>query len=172
MHLPYCLGSDFADISCSVAGLSPGQSLSIIGANCAKQIQAINGAMVVLRLSRTPALRQDSREYRLADGKLLHRAAGNPSESRKEIVAALLGAMDRKDAAPVLAEMTRKGSDQLRWQALRNCLALDSGVGFKALSLLAATQQDSLTHQANALHGQLLAAYPELAKVELELCPA
>ncbi len=161
-----------ADINSSAVQLLPGECLSIVGANKAKQMQSVRGSMVLLRLSRTPSSRQESREYRLADGKLLHRASGDPSESRKEMIAALLGAMERKDAARALAELTRHGSDQLRWQALRNCLALDSGKGFQALSILANMSRDSLAGPAGALRTQLLATYPELSKVEVELCPA
>jgi hypothetical protein len=58
----------------------------------------------------------------------------------------------------------------VRWQALRECLALDTATGFAALGRLAATTDDPLAAPAQALHAQLLERYPALAGVEP--CPA
>ena len=105
-------------------------------------------------------------EYRLADGRLLHEAAGSPRDSRLELAAALLGRMGRDDAAPYLAAMAREaGSTSLRWHALRECLGLDTATGFEALCELAATQGDPLAAAAGALRAQLLEAHPNLAEL-------
>ena len=62
------------------------------------------------------------------------------------------------------------GSPHLRWQALRECLGLDSAIGFAALSAIARRSVDPLAVPAGALRAQLLEAYPQLA--EVSACPA
>jgi hypothetical protein len=84
---------------------------------------------------------------------------------------AMLGRMGRKDAAPLIAEIAAgEGSPALRWQALRECLALDTQVGFAALSAVAGAAGDPLAANAGALRAQLIEAYPQLQ--EVEQCPA
>ena len=84
---------------------------------------------------------------------------------------AMLGRMGRKDAAPHMAELAcGEASPELRWQALRECLALDTQAGFGALSVIAARSDDALCGPAGALRAQLIEAHPQLQ--ELEPCPA
>lgn len=138
------------------------------GRSEARVLRRIDGAMVSLRLQRRAADGEVVREYALADGALLHQAAGSPRDSRLELAAALLGRMGRRDAAPLLAAMAEEqGSAALRWQALRECLALDSGAGFTALCRIARAPADPLAAPAGALRAQLLEAHPQLSG----LCP-
>ena len=124
-----------------------------------------------LRLQRRTSAVDPVREYRLSDGCLVHQAAGTPRDSRLELTAALLGRMKRRDAAPMLAAMVEEhGSESLRWQSLRECLALDVAVGFPALCKLAEREGDPLQQPAEVLRAQLLARHPELK--ELSPCPA
>ncbi len=112
-----------------------------------------------------------TREFGLADAKLVHQAAGNVRDSRVEMVMALLGRMGRADAAPLLADIAREpGSAALRWQALRECLALETLTGFTALSAIARSPGDELAPAAGALRAQLVEAHPQLK--EIEACPA
>ena len=84
---------------------------------------------------------------------------------------ALLGRMDRADAAPLLAGIAQEqGSDALRWQALREALALDTLAGFQALTAIARSDDDALAPAAGTLRSQLVETYPQLAGVEP--CPA
>ncbi|WP_374405973.1 hypothetical protein [Pelagerythrobacter sp.] len=113
-----------------------------------------------------------SLEYRLSDGALLHRAAGDCHESRSELMLALLGRMERRDAVPAMAALAREGSDSLRWQALRECLALDSAAGFGELARIARDCADPLHAPARSLHADLCARHPQLAQQEAAPCPA
>lgn len=160
-----------ANITGSNTYLSLGNTLHIKGANRAKQIVSVNGCMVVLRLSRTPDHPLESREYRLDDGMLLHRASGDRLQSRQEMYVTLLGAMGRTDAAPIMAGLSREGSNQLRWEALRNCLALDCATGFHALNAIAGDPQDPIAGPAAALKARLLTAHPQLDQLERDRCP-
>jgi len=78
----------------------------------------------------------------------------------------LLGKMGRADAAPLIAGMALEpGSDGLRWQALRECLGLDTLTGFRTLTEMAGRPDDPLANSAGALRAQLIETYPQLAEV-------
>lgn len=142
--------------------LTPGTVIVRDGAKQALQLTALGGCLVSLRLQRRAG--GVTREYALATGALLHQAAGNPRDSRLELASALLGRMERSDAAPLLAAMAEEtGSPALRWQALRECLGLDTAAGFQVLSQIAAAPADPLAAPAAALRAQLITAHPVLA---------
>lgn len=163
--------SDEVRLDCRAMPIESGWRRSFAGRGETKIVDRVRGRLVLLRLSRQAAEPLPSLEYRLADGVLLHRAAGDLRESRQELMIALLGRMGRHDAAPAIARLTRAGSDSLRWQALRECLALDSARGFRALSRMARDASDPLHRPACTLRGDLLARYPRLAGIESEPCP-
>ena len=151
--------------------IGPGSILYRDGQREARLLRRIDGALVSLRLQRRRSNAEVTREYDLASGALLHQAAGNPRDSRIELMLAMLGRMGRKDAAPLMAQIARTGgSTSLRWQALRECLALDTLAGFAALAEIAADPDDALAGPAGALRAQLVEAHPLL--LEFEPCPA
>lgn len=155
----------------TVSALGPGSILHRNGRHTAQIFKRVPGILVLLKLNRLDHADAPSCEYALDDGRLLHQAAGHPRDSRLELAVALLGRMGRADAAPLLAAMAEEvGSPHLRWQALRECLALDSRAGFLALSAIAKRSDDPLVAPAGALRAQLLETYPQLA--EVPLCPA
>ena len=155
-----------------VVALRRGAALHLRDAREAKRVMAISASLVVLRLSRTPVRPEPSRQFDLASGRLLHRASGDRRESRHELAMALLGRMKQPGATEVLAEIARDrgASDHLRWQALRECLALDTATGFAALTRLAADPTDPLSRHAGPLRAHLVTAHPQLE--ELSRCPA
>ncbi len=151
--------------------IKAGQSLSLRGMFETKFTDRVESRLVILRLSRTALAPQPSLEFRLSDGSLIHQASGDKRDSGHEMLLSLLGRMGRKDAAPVMAEMVREGSDHLRWQAIRECLALDTAIGFAALCEIAQDPEDSLSAIAGTLRAQLIEAHPQLAVWEESLCP-
>ncbi|MDZ4308350.1 hypothetical protein [Allopontixanthobacter sp.] len=161
-----------AELSVSSVEMKSGQNLSLCGMFETKRIESVEERLVILRLGRTGAAPEPSLEFRVADGELVHQASGDKRDSCHELMVSLLGRMGRCDAAPVLAEMTRSGSDHLRWQALRECLALDTATGFTALCGIARNPADTLSANAGSLRAQLIEAYPELAAFEKTLCLA
>ena len=129
--------------------------------------------IVSLRLLRVAERPQPTREYARESGRLLHQSAGDLATSHRESMVALLGRMGRADAAPVLAGLTLQETDiSLRWQALRECLALDTAEGYAALCRIARDEADPLSADAGALRAQLCEAHPELIQLEEALCPA
>ncbi|HOB14624.1 MAG TPA: hypothetical protein PKN09_10295 [Novosphingobium sp.] len=147
--------------------LAPGPVHHRIGLDQTQFLLSVPGSLVTLKLQRRTASAIATREYRLSDGALVHQSAGTPRESRLELAAALLGRMGRSDAAPLLAAMAEEEAGEgLRWQALRECLALDTAHGFALLCRIAARADDPLAAPAGALRAQLLETYPQLAGVQ------
>jgi len=152
--------------------LHAGTRLALDLASEALQVLATTRRLVSLRLHRFAAEPEPSRDLRLADGALLHQAAGSIRTSRQEMMLALLGRMEVAEAAPMMAEMAlEEGDTSLRWQALRECLALDTAAGFGALATLARRVDDALAEPAGALRAQLVEAHPQLLSLENALCP-
>ncbi|MDE2403826.1 MAG: hypothetical protein KGM17_03805 [Sphingomonadales bacterium] len=146
--------------------LRPGTLIARDARNTALQWRAIAGRLVLLRLQRRRAVPEPVREYALADGRLIHTAAGSPRDSRLEMMVSLLGAMGRADAAPLLAEIAREpGAQALRWQALREGLGLDTGGGFAVLDAVARDAADPLGEAAATLRAHLLETYPPLREL-------
>lgn len=152
-----------ADLSCDDVALEPGAIRHRFGTAETLLLLRVSTQLVTLKLQRRTDPDAVTREFRLSDGQLVHQAAGNPRDSRLELCAALLGQMGRRDAAPLLAAMAEeRGSPALRWQTLRECLALDSATGFAALCRVAQNAGDPLAAPAGALRAQLLETYPQL----------
>ena len=160
-----------ADLHCEARRILPGEALAFSGPRHTKIVDRPLGRMVLLRVSRGDAAPSPAREYRIADGALVHQASGDRAASRDEMAAAVLGAMQRADAAPVLATIARGGaSDHLRWQALRQALALDTASGFAALTGIAADEADALAAPAGALRASLIERHPPLG-ARSQPCP-
>lgn len=155
-----------ADLRRRAIRLQPGKVICRDAERQSLLLRGVRGCLVSLRLQRRRKAAGETREYRLDDGALVHMAAGNPRDSRVELMLALLGRMGRTDAAPLAAGIARgEGGDALRWQALRECIALDTLTGVRALLAVAARAADSLSVPAQALRAQLVSAYPQLADV-------
>lgn len=152
--------------------LRPGCRIELSGRLEAKQIVCVDRSLVILRLSRVAEPPRPSVELRLADGRIVHRATGDRGESCREIAMAVLTAMARRDALPALAARIAGGSSEERWQALRHCLALDSGEGVRHLHRIAGDPADPLCPHAAELGDALAARYPQFARFGREPCPA
>lgn len=129
-------------------------------------------ALVMLRLQRRAAGTIPTREFDLASGECIHKADATPRESRHAVAVALLGRMGRADAAPTLAALAleHERGDGVRWNALRECLGLDTALGFRTLAAIARAPGDPLSDIAGAVRAQLLEQHPVLA--EIDQCPA
>ena len=153
--------------------LQSGAIYRLDGAHEALAIERIDGGLVTLRLHRKPAGASVARQYEIASGALVHQAAGIQDDSRAELAMALLRAMGRQDAAPAFAALARTGDPAARWQALRECLALDSAAGLAELCRVTQDPSDALAGPARALLETLCASDPSFARACEELsCPA
>lgn len=155
-----------AELITTPCELNPGTVARRDGARQSLLIEHVSTTLVILRLQRRPDCGSVTREFSLTDGSMVHQATANPRESRLELIAALLGRMGRTDAAPLLAAMAEEQSGpSLRWQALKECLGLDTAEGFAALTRIAGRSGDALAGPAETMRAQLLATYPDLERI-------
>jgi len=153
--------------------LEPGCQMAFDLASEALLIDHVEERLVMLRLVRNRTNPGPMREFDAATGTMQQQSAGTIATSRQEAIIALLGRMQRTEAAPCFAQVALdEGDTSLRWQAVRECLALDSEEGFRALSRIALRAGDPLAGSAGALRAQLLENYPEFLQMEAEQCPA
>ncbi len=99
--------------------LASGNRLALDYSAEALQVHAVARTLVVLRLQRTAENPRPTRSHALAGGALLHQAAGDIRASLHELMLAMLGRMQRREAAPVMAAMAREPDPSLRWQGRR-----------------------------------------------------
>lgn len=155
-----------AQIERSELTLGAGPMLTSIGTDQSRQYERVKGRLVVLQLSRVPETPALTREYAISSGQLLLQSSGDKRASQQEMAMAVLSALHRKDAAPILAAMTQEGPDHMRWEALRHTLALDAGEGMVALERVTRSSSDPLHRPAKQLMQQLRISYPQLAEME------
>lgn len=153
--------------------LRPGHRLALDLDSEALEIDRVSCRLVALRLLRLADEPRPGREYCTTSGRLRYQSAATIASSRQETIIALLGRMGRTDATPAIVQLALEDGDvSLRWQAVREALALDSAAGFRLLGDLARRAGDPLAHEAGALRAQLLETYPELAQLENDPCRA
>jgi hypothetical protein len=81
--------------------------------------------------------------------------------------------MGRSEAVSEMTQMALEpGADSLRWQALREALALDSAAGFAGLCRIVRAADDPLAMSAGTLRAKLLDDYPQLTGLEEAECRA
>ncbi len=152
-----------------------GSVIALRGPARSQVLRAVGGRLLILRLIRFAETPLPTRRFALPSGNLLHRASGDRRESQHELMMALLGRMGRSDAVPVLADLALDGaggSEHFRWQALRECLALDTAAGLRVLSSIAKDPADALSGPARNLRAGLVETHPRLASLEPEPCLA
>lgn len=136
-----------------------------------REVLRVEGRFVVLRLERTPANPAPGRVIALGDGSLVRQMSGSKHASQLEMAVTVLGAMGRKDALPAISALAQEGPGHLRWEALRNALALDAAEGFASLCEVADAEDDELAGPAAQLRDQLTRTYPQLHE-GCAVCPA
>lgn len=162
-----------AETSQETLSLRQGNRIALDLTSEALIVDRVQRRLVVLRLLRTEENPEATREYCAKTGRFLLQSAGDIAISRLEGIIALLGRMDRTEAAPYIGRIAlAEGDTSLRWQAIREVLALDSGEGFPTLCTIARRADDPLAAKAGALRAQLLETYPQLASLEADQCPA
>lgn len=149
-------------------GCTPGVRITRNGPDEARQIVAVSRPLLVLQLTRSAERPAPSHEIALADGALIKSISGCKQTSQKMMALGVLGALQHHPAA---AAMERLALDELaardlRWEALRQLLALDAENGLAVLARLADGHEDQLAAPTAALRRDLVAAHPQLAAME------
>ncbi|KPF64826.1 hypothetical protein IP79_00895 [Porphyrobacter sp. AAP60] len=144
---------------------SAGTRFNRKGPDAARQIIAVARPLLVLQLTREPDHPQPSQEIATADGALLKVISASKASSQHMMALGVLGALEHHAALHPIARLAKDAAADrdVRWEAMRQCLALDTGEGLAVLAALARDPGDALQAAACALQRQLLAAHPDLA---------
>ena len=142
--------------------LQSGARMKCTGPRQSRLIQPSHDSLLTLRLVRAARRPGPTRRVDVRSGRIVHRASGSVADSRADLAMLLLGRMGRRDALPVLSARSRTGNAQVRWQALRQCLALDAATGLPLLEGIAQDRGDPLYGAAKALLAQLQREQPFL----------
>ena len=164
-----------ASVASAAMVWTPGDTISSMAQKSSRHVVQAEGQMSVLQLQRRAQKSAPTREYCLKTGALLRQTSGEKSASQHELAMAVLTAMQRRDAAPVIAKLSETGPDHRRWEAIRQSLGLDPVTGFAALQKIARTETDSLREHARMVQAQLIESHPQLAALKHRkdaLCPA
>lgn len=143
----------------------PGTMMVRRGTQDARQIIAVTRPLVLLQLTCEAVHPAPSREIALDDARLLKTISGCKRTSQQMMALGVIGALGHR---PALAAMIALAEDadaprDLRWEALRQTLALDAPDGLALLVRLAARAGDALADPADKLRRDLIAARPDLA---------
>lgn len=152
-------------LTSTTVACTPGVRLTRPGADTARQIVAVDRPLLVLQLTREPLCPGPSREIALNDGRCLTTISASKRESQQMMALGVLGALDHRAGVPAMAALACDAAAQrdLRWEALRQVLALDPARGMALLAAMAGETGDQLHAPAAALQRQLLAVRPDLA---------
>ncbi len=159
-----------AAVESSQAHWRKGDRIVLKGIHETRQITTVETVFVVLQLTRTPEAPEPTRELRISDGALLRRTSGNKGASERLMAVSVLGAMQHRPALAVMAKVARDlaEDDDVRWESVRQLLALDPAKGMALLRELRLRTSDPLMSPAQMLWNSLTAARPELAQLEQE----
>lgn len=154
-----------APLTSAAITLCPGTTLSRSGPEDARQITAIGCPLLMLQLTQEPADPAPSQEIAVADGAVIKTISGCKATSQQIMALGVLGALGHRQG---LADMQRLVLDRkvlrdVRWEALRQMLALDARCGLAVLRDVAERGDDPLGPPAARLQRQLAETRPDLA---------
>lgn len=162
----YRIGTD--GLSHAAVPCAPGTRITRKGADEARQIVAVTQPLLVQQLTREASAPAPSREVSLPSGAMLQTISACKRTSQQMMALGVLGALARSPALAAMEQLARDtvAARDLRWEALRQMLGLDTARGYALLAQLAARHSDALAEPSARLQRDLLAAYPELAALE------
>lgn len=126
-----------------------------------QQSESINicggdGDLVMLQLFVAEASRVPMREYEVATGRLVRVAAAGRATSFRQMGLSVLRAFGRRDAAPLFSAALADEDFSMRWQVMRELLALDSAVALPHLTTMATSDPHPEVRAAAAVTLALL----------------
>ncbi len=130
----------------------------------ARQVLRVERTLLLLQLIREPERPAPTRLVDLSSGETLRIASGDKSASQAVMALSVLGALGECGALEIMEKtaLNARENPDVRWEAARQCLALDAARGLALLVKLAGYAADPLAKPAASLKTQLLSAQPEL----------
>lgn len=143
----------------------------MLRARCeARQILKVERSLLLLQLTREPKRPAPTRLVSLETGETQHAASGDKPASQAVMALSVLGALKTRASLEVMEQTAcNLAEDQdVRWEALRQALGIDTACGLKLLSKLQERIDDPLANPSRALCAQLFKAHPELRDLTTE----
>ncbi len=141
-----------------------GDRISLVDQVHARQVLRVERAFVLLELAREPARPAPAREVDLETGRTTRLASGDKSASQAIMALSVLGALGDSGAPDAMENIALRHdeAEDVRWEAVRQALALEPARGLAILAKLAAQAADPLAQPARSLRASLLREQPEL----------
>ena len=117
--------------------LVPGRSLTIANAGQALRFDSIDRDMAILKLVVRDPRCEVARIFDAVTGRRIGQRQAREEEGRMRMVMTLLRSLGRRDAVLAIAEAMADSSEYLRWEAMRECLALDARQAMPGLVAMA-----------------------------------
>ncbi len=157
--------SDTATLENEDAAWQAGDTIKSFSTS-ARSILHIEQSLLVLQVSRAPVSPQAAREFSLQTGRHVRSACGDERTSQKFMALGVLGVLGGGRAALEMANVARNASldRDLRWEAVRQLLALEPASGMRLLAELRTRSDDPLCMSAAKLAAQLVASQPQLGQ--------
>jgi hypothetical protein len=145
--------------------LAPGARLTRAGPDSARQITEITQPLLLLQVSCAAEHPGPSREIAIDDGRLIMTISGCKRTSQQMMALGVIGALGHCAGIATMAALARDAARprDLRWEALRQVMALDAPRGLTVLAALADDRDDVLAAPAVALQQHLRTARSDLA---------
>lgn len=145
---------------------SHGDTITLHPRSETRQILKVERTLLLLQLTREPVCPAPTRLVALQTGRTIRTASGDKSASQAVMALGVLGALKDHSALDVMERTALHPFEDhdVRWEAVRQTLALDAARGLELLRKLEARIDDPLANPARALMAQLLEAQPELRR--------
>lgn len=152
--------------------LVPGRSITLANATEVLRFDSIAHDMATLRLTVRDPQCEQVRMFDAVTGRALGLRQAREEDGRARMLMTLLRSLRRGDAVPAIAATMAESPADLRWETMRECLALDAR---QARPLLVAMARQDPSPELRGLADRtfrwLADNYPELG-VELAAAPA
>ncbi len=149
---------------------SAGDRIAPLARSEARQFENVEQTLLILQLTRTPSRPGPTREIRLSDGVQIREASGDRRASEQVMALGVLGALGKPKSLEPMRDFARnsRNDQHPRWEAVRQVLAMDAGLGFSLLKELSVHAGDPLAGPARSLKQHLETTQPALGTLAME----
>lgn len=144
--------------------LDEGATLTLAPRTQARHVLSVSRLLLVLQLTSEPVRPASTRLVDIESGETLRLASGDKSASQAVMALGVLGALREAGSMSVMEATALNLSEdsEVRWESMRQLLALEPKRGLELLRTLSDRAGDPLADPAHALRKRLLESQPEL----------
>ncbi|MEZ5710815.1 MAG: hypothetical protein R3E02_15665 [Blastomonas sp.] len=147
--------------------LDPGKIIDLANARQSLTFADVGESLLMLRLLVRDPRCDVAHECDADSGRLVRSRQARDDLGRQQMLMAILRAMGRQDAIPIVDGQMQAWPPSLRWQGMREWLALDAQTGMARLRTMAQSDDDArLRDLAERTLHDLVSRHPQLAAAE------